>query len=103
MRCEENKNEPQFQLRRLAHFVEIPISQEEENSYLVDQIISLCNFDIMSKLKVNNTGNLVFGLSNGSFFRTAVAGDWKNCLTADMASNLDQITEEIFVGCRLSI
>lgn len=103
MRYEEMKDEPKFQLRRLANFLGKPFSQEEENSCLVDQIISLCSFDTMIKLKVNNTGNLAPGLSNSSFFRTGVVGDWKNCLTTDMASKLDQITEEIFRGSGLII
>lgn len=101
MRYEEIKNEPQFQLRRLAQFLGKPFSQEEENSCLVDQIISMCSFDSMIKLKVNNTGNFEHGFSNGAFFRNGVVGDWKNCLTADMASRLDQITEEKFHGTGL--
>ena len=41
------------------------------------------------------------GFSNGAFFRSGVLGEWKNCLTADMASRLDQITEENFRGTGL--
>ncbi|XP_017225285.2 cytosolic sulfotransferase 6-like [Daucus carota subsp. sativus] len=65
MRYGELKDEPYIQLRRLANFLGIPFSQEEENS--------------------------------------GVVGDWKNCLTADMASRLDQITEEKFRGSGLSL
>lgn len=103
MRYEEMKNEPQFQLRHLARFLGKPFSKEEENSCLVDQIISLCSFDNMSKLEVNNTGNFKHGFSNVAFFRNGVIGDWKNCLTADMASRLDQITKEKFHGTGLSL
>ncbi|XP_074375472.1 cytosolic sulfotransferase 5-like [Apium graveolens] len=101
MRCEDLKNEPRFQLRRLAHFLGKPFSLEEENSCLLDQIICLCSFDTMSKLKVNNTGHLKHGISNSSFFRNGIVGDGKKCLTADMASRLDQITEEKFHGSGL--
>ncbi|WOH15745.1 hypothetical protein DCAR_0935289 [Daucus carota subsp. sativus] len=103
MRYEEMQNEPQFQLKRLAHFLGKPISEEDEKSGVVDQIINLCSFDTQSRLKVNNTGDLVCGLSNSSFFRKGVVGDWKNCLTIDMASKLDQITEEKFHAFGLSI
>lgn len=48
----------------------------------------------MTKLEVNNMGNLVDGTSNSSFFRKGGVGDWKNCLTAEMTSKLDQITEK---------
>ncbi|KAL1803591.1 hypothetical protein DCAR_0935272 [Daucus carota subsp. sativus] len=103
MRYEEMKSEPHFQLRRLAHFLGKPFSQEEENLCLVDQIISLCSFDVMSKLEVNKTGKGKQLISTGALFRKGVVGDWKNILTADMASRLDQITEEKFRGSGLSL
>ncbi|XP_074347274.1 cytosolic sulfotransferase 8-like [Apium graveolens] len=94
MRYEEMTDEPLVQLRRLAKFLGKPFSQKEENSGLVDQIRELCSFDNMSKLEVNKTGNFIGELSNDSFFRSGVVGDWKNYLTAEMASKLNQITEE---------
>lgn len=103
MRYEDVKNEPQVQLRRLAHFLGKPFSQEEENSGLVDQIISLCSFDTMSKLEVNNTGKDSHSISNGAFFRNGVVGDWKNYLSAHMVSRLDGISEEKFGGSGLSL
>lgn len=103
IRYEEMKNEPHFQLRRLAQFLGKPFSLEEENAGLLDQIISLCSFDTMSKLEVNSTGILKHGISNSSFFRNGLVGDGKKYLTADMASRLDQITEEKFHGSRLSL
>ncbi|KAK1387249.1 Sulfotransferase [Heracleum sosnowskyi] len=103
MRYEEMKDEPKLQMRRLANFLETPFSQEEENSGLVDQIISLCSFESMTKVDVNKTENFLDGVTNSSFFRKGVVGDWKNCLTSDMASKLDQITEEKFRGSGLSL
>ncbi|WOG83528.1 hypothetical protein DCAR_0102704 [Daucus carota subsp. sativus] len=101
MRYEEMTDEPHAQLRRLAHFIGKPFSQEEENSGLLDQIIKLCSFDGLSKLEVNKTGNWISNVRNDSFFRSGVVGDWKNYLTAEMASKLDQITEEKFHGSGL--
>ncbi|WOH15710.1 hypothetical protein DCAR_0935253 [Daucus carota subsp. sativus] len=103
MRYEEMKDEPYLQLRRLANFLGIPFSPEEENSGLIDQIISICSFKSMTKVDVNKTGTVVDGFNNSSFLRKGVVGDWKNCLTADMASRLDQITEEKFRGSGLSL
>nr|XP_017225286.1 PREDICTED: cytosolic sulfotransferase 13-like [Daucus carota subsp. sativus] len=103
MRYEEMKDEPYLQLRRLANFLGIPFFPEEENSGLVDQIISICSFESMTKVDVNKTGTFVDGSNNSSFFRKGVVGAWKNCLTADMASRLDQITEEKFRGSGLSL
>lgn len=103
MKYEEMQNEPQFQLRRLAQFLGKPFSLEEENSGFVDQIVSLCSFDTMSKLQVNNTQETVRGFSNKSYFRNGVVGDAKNYLSADMVSRLNQITEEKFRGSGLSL
>ena len=91
------------QLRRLAHFIGKPFSQEEDNSGLLDQIIKLCSFDSLSKLEVNKTGNLINNLRNDAFFQSGVIGDWKNYLTAEMASKLDRITEEKFSCSGLSM
>ncbi|WOG83518.1 hypothetical protein DCAR_0102694 [Daucus carota subsp. sativus] len=73
MRYEEMQNEPLVQLRRLAYCLGRPFFQEEENS------------------------------ENDFFFRSGLVGDWKNYLTTEMGSKLDQITEEKFKGTGLSM
>ncbi|XP_074341106.1 cytosolic sulfotransferase 8-like [Apium graveolens] len=103
LRYDEMKNVPKLQLKRLASFLEKPFSEEEENSGLVDEIISLCSFESLTKIDVNKKDNSVKGVSNSSFFRKGVVGDWKNWLTPEMASRLDQITEEKFSGSGLSL
>ena len=101
MSYEQITDEPHVQLRCLAHFLGKPFSQEEESSGLLDQIIKLCSFKSMSKQEVNKTGNFFGEVKNNLFFRSGVVGDWKNCLTAEMASKLDQITGEKFHGSGL--
>lgn len=96
MRYEDMKNEPHFQLRRLARFLGKPFSEEEENSGLLDNIISLCSFDILRNLEVNKNGMTIIGLKNCTFYRNGEVGDWKKYLTAEMAAKLDHITEEKF-------
>lgn len=97
------KDEPLVQLRRLRHFLKKTFYEEEENSGLPDQIIELCSFDSMSKIKVNKTGYLGGEVKNDIYFQSGVAGDWRNHSTAEMASKLDQITEEKFCGSGLSM
>ena len=84
LRYKEMKDEPYWQLRLLAYFVVTPYSKEEENSGLIDQIVSICSFESMTKVDVNKTGTFVDGFTNSSFFLKALAGYWKNCLTADI-------------------
>ncbi|KAK1385402.1 Sulfotransferase [Heracleum sosnowskyi] len=101
MRYEEMKEEPLVQLRRLAHFLGKPFSQEEENSQMLDQIIKLCSFENLSNLVVNKTGIWGGEVKMDIYFRTGVVGDGKNTLTTEMCSKLDQITEEKFCGSGL--
>lgn len=101
MRYEELMFEPNVQLRRLAKFLGKPFSPEEENSDMINQITSLCSFGNMIKLQVNNSGHLLPGLGNSSFFRNGEVGDGNKCLTAEMAAKLDQITQEKFHGSGL--
>ncbi|WOG83520.1 hypothetical protein DCAR_0102696 [Daucus carota subsp. sativus] len=103
MRYEDMQNEPRVQLRHLALFLGKPFSQEEENSGLPDQIIKLCSFNTMSNLEANKTGDFLGVVRNDSFFWSGVVGDWKNHLTVEMGSKLDQITEEKFSGSGLSL
>ncbi|XP_074357104.1 cytosolic sulfotransferase 6-like [Apium graveolens] len=103
MKYEDMKIEPRIQLTRLARFLGNPFSPEEQNSGLIDQILSLCSFDNLSKLKVNNIQEPGVPVTSKSFFRNGVVGDAKNYLSADMVSRLDQITQEKFRDYNLSL
>ncbi|WOG89753.1 hypothetical protein DCAR_0208992 [Daucus carota subsp. sativus] len=102
IKYEDMKCEPHVQLKRLALFLGKPVSEEEENTGLLDQIISLCSIDNMRKLEVNRRGiDDSLGMKNHTFYRRGVVGDWKKYLTAEMAAKLDHITEEKFRGSGL--
>ncbi|KAK1394923.1 Sulfotransferase [Heracleum sosnowskyi] len=102
MRYEDMKNEPYVQLRRLARFLGKPLSEEEENSGVLDKIVKLCSIDNLRNLEVNKSGTTSIGLKNHTFYRNGQVGDWKKYLTSEMASKLDHITEEKFRGSGLS-
>ncbi|XP_074325607.1 cytosolic sulfotransferase 8-like [Apium graveolens] len=103
MRYEDMKTEPYFQLKRLALFLGKPVSQEEENEGLLDQIIHLCSIENLSNLEVNKSGTTSRGLKNHSFYRSGKVGDWKKYLTPEMAAKLDHISQEKFHGSGLSL
>lgn len=76
---------------------------EEEKKGIVENIVKLCSFKNLSSLEVNKGG--VYRLNgmhdtrvieNNMFFRKGTTGDWKNYLSADMANEMDKITEEKF-------
>ncbi|XP_017235070.2 cytosolic sulfotransferase 6 [Daucus carota subsp. sativus] len=103
IKYEDMKREPRIQARRLALFLGKPLSEEEENSGMLDQIISLCSFDHMKNLEVSKSGTTRHGIKNNTFYRSGQVGDWKNYLTAGMAAKLDHITREKFRGSGLSL
>lgn len=101
VKYEEFKEEPEVHLRRLAAFLGCPFSEEEEKGGVVGEILRLCSFDNLSGLEVNRSGKGVFGNNNSVMFRKGEVGDWRNHLTDEMASRIDQIVEEKFNGSGL--
>ncbi|XP_019180997.1 PREDICTED: cytosolic sulfotransferase 12-like [Ipomoea nil] len=101
VKYEEMKEKPEVHLRRLAAFLGCPFSEEEEEGGVVGEILRLCSFDNLSGLEVNRSGKGVFGTTNSVMFRKGEVGDWRNHLTDEMASRVDQIVEEKFNGSGL--
>ncbi|KAL1568536.1 hydroxyjasmonate sulfotransferase [Salvia divinorum] len=103
VRYEDMKEEAAVQVRRLAEFLECGFSAAEEEEGVVDRILDLTSFESMRGSEVNRVGRLGNGIENKHFFREGVVGDWKNCLSAQMAQKLDRIVEEKFAGTGLFI
>ncbi|KAG6398998.1 hypothetical protein SASPL_140471 [Salvia splendens] len=103
VRYEDVKEEGAVQVRRMAEFLECGFSAEEEEEGVVDRILELSSFESMRGSEVNRVGRLGNGIENKHFFREGVVGDWKNCLSAQMAQELDGIVEEKFGGAGLVI
>ncbi|KAJ0809063.1 putative Sulfotransferase domain, P-loop containing nucleoside triphosphate hydrolase [Helianthus annuus] len=96
---EDMKMDTPKYLRRLAKFLGYPFTEEEEAKGMVEDIVSLCSFDNLSK--VNKHGSLSIGIPNYAFFREGKVGDWRKHLTTEMSETLDQITKEKFDGLDL--
>nr|GMD75412.1 cytosolic sulfotransferase 12-like [Ipomoea batatas] len=102
LKYEEIKEEPDVHLRRMAAFLECPFSEEEEECGVVGGISRLCSFESLSSLEVKKTGKSYDRpAGNNVFFRKGKVGDWRNHLTDEMATKLDQIVEEKFKGTGL--
>nr|GMD77216.1 cytosolic sulfotransferase 12-like [Ipomoea batatas] len=102
LKYEEIKEEPEVHLRRMAAFLECPFSEEEEESGVVGGISRLCSFESLSNLEVNKTGKSSHR-PNNVYFRKGKVGDWRNHLTDEMVTRLDQIVEEKFKGTGLKL
>lgn len=105
LKYEELKKEPEFHVKRLAEFIGVPFSGEEEEGGEVGKVVELCSFDKLRNLEVNKTGVSRFNdeivVQNQDFFRKGEIGDGKNYLTEEMIERLDRITKCKFEGTGL--
>ncbi|KAF2320840.1 hypothetical protein GH714_031198 [Hevea brasiliensis] len=108
IKYEDLQNDTFSYVKRMADFMGCPFSMEEERQGLVQKVVDLCSFEILSNLEVNKSkkpssaiGQYV-KIEKKAFFRKGKVGDWENYLTADMAATIDQITEQKFSGSGLS-
>ncbi|WVZ91914.1 hypothetical protein U9M48_038025 [Paspalum notatum var. saurae] len=98
-RYEEMQRDPAAHVRKLAEFVGLPFSSEEEDGGTVDAIVELCSFERMSRMDATKGGRTKLAeglLPNSAYFRRGVVGDWANHLSAEMARRIDAITEAKF-------
>lgn len=92
--------EPMVELKKLATFMGMPFTVEEEGRGVVEDIVKLCSFENLSNLEVNKDGGggqkitTKLILENQEFFRKGKVGDWKNYLTEEMKERIDFITSE---------
>ncbi|KAE8655876.1 putative sulfotransferase [Hibiscus syriacus] len=100
LKYEDVKKQPWDRVRKVAEFLGVPFSLEEENNKIVEEIVKLCSFENMSKQEVNKneTRNSERPISNADFFRKGEVGDWVNHLPPQMVETLDQITEKKLQG-----
>nr|GMD38984.1 flavonol sulfotransferase-like [Ipomoea batatas] len=105
VRYKDLKTETVFHVKRLAEFVGLPFSEEEENEGVVQKITDLCSFEKLSNLEANKNGSYsrkllsmgrTISVINNAFFRKGEIGDSKNHLSEEMREILDQITEDKF-------
>ncbi|MBA0756403.1 hypothetical protein Gogos_021238 [Gossypium gossypioides] len=104
LKYEDVKKEPLGCTRKVANFLGVPFTPEEENKEIVEEIVKLCSFENMSNQDVNksDTRSQEIPIPNSHFFRKGEVGDWVNHLSPQMSEILDQITEQKFQGTGFS-
>ncbi|XP_019079632.1 cytosolic sulfotransferase 15-like [Vitis vinifera] len=102
LKYEDLKEDIIYQLKRLAHFLGVPFSEEEERQGMIEEISRLCSLDSLKNLEVNMNGMHTSGLKNSSFYRKREVGDWVNYVTPSMAERIENAFEEKLGGSGLS-
>ncbi|CAJ1936140.1 unnamed protein product [Sphenostylis stenocarpa] len=102
LKYEDLKEDTEFHVKRMVEFLGCTITQREESTEMVENIIKLCRFEKMKDLEVNKSGEIDKFTEKKNFFRKGKIGDWINYLSPSMIEKLSKITEEKLSGSGLS-
>ncbi|KAK9057434.1 hypothetical protein SSX86_022269 [Deinandra increscens subsp. villosa] len=104
---EEIKRDPEAHVKKLAEFMGVPISAQEEENGMAKKIAEFCSFEHLKSLEVTKTGaykaNNGLVVANNDFFRRGEVGDWKCHLTEEMKDRIDRISREKFKDSGLTL
>ncbi|KAJ0088400.1 hypothetical protein Patl1_32755 [Pistacia atlantica] len=97
LKYEDLIKDTSFYVKKMAEFMGYPFSLEEEKEGKIQDIVQFCSFENMSNLEISKTGKYSSDsilVEIKTLYRKGKIGDWKNCLTPEMAERLDKITEQ---------
>ncbi|XP_062196960.1 cytosolic sulfotransferase 17-like [Phragmites australis] len=106
LKYEEIVLDPLKVVRKLACFLGVPFTEEEESRGVDEEVVRFCSFEALSSHGVNQTGGVegaggkVF-VEFSSLFRKGKVGDWVNHMSTEMGEKLDLLVEEKFKGSGL--
>nr|CAB3479514.1 unnamed protein product [Digitaria exilis] len=105
LKYEDMISDPVEHVTRLATFLGVPFSTEEEEDGVPQEVVRLCSFEKLSSLHAVQSGD--FGrrgdivLDKSVFFRKGKVGDWVNHMSEEMGRELDCIVQEKLKGSGL--
>ncbi|XP_010677300.3 cytosolic sulfotransferase 5-like [Beta vulgaris subsp. vulgaris] len=102
LKYEDLKENPSFYLKKIAEFIGMPFSPQEEEEGVIKQIIDLCDINNLKELEVNKSGLLSKMVENKVFFRDGKVGGWSRYITAPMVDRMNKIMEQQLGGTGLS-
>ncbi|KAK4429133.1 Cytosolic sulfotransferase 6 [Sesamum alatum] len=103
LQYEDMKRDTVSHVRKIAEFLGLPFSDEEEKRGMVGEISQLCSFEKLKNLETNKTGVLHGNVANSSFFRKGEIGDWRNHLSPDMAERMKEVIDAKMSGSGLKL
>ncbi|CAN1296898.1 Cytosolic sulfotransferase 16 [Linum perenne] len=102
VKYEELKSETVKWVKKLAEFLGCGFSMEEEEDGSMEKVIEMCGIEKLKGLEVSKDGcylvDTPFAVPNSSFYRKGEVGDWRNCISGEMADRLDRIMEDKLGG-----
>ncbi|CAA7055152.1 unnamed protein product [Microthlaspi erraticum] len=104
LKYESMRADPLPYVTRLAEFMGLGFTSEEEKEGVVEKVVSLCSFETLKNLehnKLEKPQERTSSFANSAFFRKGKVGDWQNYLTPEMVTRIDGLMEEKFKGTGL--
>ncbi|ESQ40632.1 hypothetical protein EUTSA_v10015302mg [Eutrema salsugineum] len=102
LRYEDLKEDIESNLKRLASFLGVPFTDEEERKGVVKAISDLCSFKNLKKLEVNKSSKSIKNFENRHLFRKGEVSDWVNYLSPSQAERLLALVDDKLGGTGLT-
>ncbi|KAL2933267.1 Cytosolic sulfotransferase 15 [Bienertia sinuspersici] len=102
LKYEDLKYDPIQHLKRVADFVGIPFSPEEESEGVITGIIEMCSINNVKELEVNKNGVNFTGVEKRAYFRKGEVGDWTNYFTPNMVERMNKLMQQKLGGTGLT-
>ncbi|XP_074280201.1 cytosolic sulfotransferase 5-like [Silene latifolia] len=102
LKYEDLKDDPIVHLKKLAEFVGVPFTPQEENDGVVKEIIELCSINNLKELEVNKSGIMNKVIDNKTFFRKGEVGDWTNYFNSTMEERMKNLMKNYLDDVGLS-
>ncbi|KAK6787056.1 hypothetical protein RDI58_015581 [Solanum bulbocastanum] len=99
LKYEDLKIDPKKEVAKIALFLEKPFGNEQD----LEIVLKKCSLERLKNLEVNKSGSVLVNVSNSSFFRKGIVGDWKNYMTPEMREQIDKITNLKLEGSGLEL
>ncbi|KMS94918.1 hypothetical protein BVRB_014130 [Beta vulgaris subsp. vulgaris] len=103
MKYEDLKKDPESHVKKLAEFVGVPFTMEEEREGVIQEIIELCSIKKLKELEVNKNGAINKIFDKESYFRKGNVGDGIHYFTPNMVERMNKLTQQKLQGTGLSI
>ncbi|KAJ7002527.1 cytosolic sulfotransferase 15-like [Populus alba x Populus x berolinensis] len=81
-------------IKKLAKFLGLPFSVEEEEQGLIEETSRLCSVESMKNHEATMTGTGPLGIPASAFLRKGKVGDSLNYLTPSMVSRVENLIQE---------
>ncbi|KAL2920964.1 Flavonol sulfotransferase-like [Bienertia sinuspersici] len=102
LKYEDLKKDPVSHVKKLAEFVGVPFSPQEESEGVIQDIIQLCSIKNLKELEVNKSGVFNKYFDKKSYFRKGEVGDGAHQLAPNMVERMNKLMQEKLDGTGLS-